>query len=246
VEIFYPYKICDFKPALGEIFNDYLGGYAFWGYCDLDLLFGDLSKFITDDILSSYKKVLARGHLTLYRNESTVNAAYRSSKTIDYKEIFESQNCYLFDEWFGIYKIFEEHGIDQYNKEIMADIKVYSTRIECTNIENFSQQIFVWEDGDVKQYYLKDGKLQDRELAYIHFQKRKIVINDTDIYTSPAVILNSQSFLPFKGKITPAIVKRYDTRDYNHYLNSQFKRIKKKFSSAGKKSLSFDLSLLKK
>lgn len=37
-----PYKFCDFKPAYGEIFADYLKGYDFWGHCDIDLLWGNI------------------------------------------------------------------------------------------------------------------------------------------------------------------------------------------------------------
>lgn len=28
-----PYKLCDFKPAYGWIFRDYLEGYDYWGHC---------------------------------------------------------------------------------------------------------------------------------------------------------------------------------------------------------------------
>ena len=28
-----PYKLCDFKPTYGYVFDEYLKGYAFWGYC---------------------------------------------------------------------------------------------------------------------------------------------------------------------------------------------------------------------
>jgi hypothetical protein len=35
-----PYKLCDFRPAFGEIFADELTGYDFWGHSDLDLDFG--------------------------------------------------------------------------------------------------------------------------------------------------------------------------------------------------------------
>ena len=31
-----PYKLCDYKPAYGEIFSDELKGYDFWGDCDVD------------------------------------------------------------------------------------------------------------------------------------------------------------------------------------------------------------------
>jgi len=34
------YKLCDFKPAYGYIFADYIKDYDFWGYCDVDVIFG--------------------------------------------------------------------------------------------------------------------------------------------------------------------------------------------------------------
>jgi len=33
------YKLCDFKPAYGLIFSEYLIGYDFWGMCDIDIIF---------------------------------------------------------------------------------------------------------------------------------------------------------------------------------------------------------------
>lgn len=53
----YPYIMVEFKPALGHIFSDYLKGYTHWGYSDLDILFGDLPRFITDDELTEFVSV---------------------------------------------------------------------------------------------------------------------------------------------------------------------------------------------
>ena len=47
--------------------------YDFWGYCDIDLIFGNIRKFITDDILDKYDKILSRGHFTLFRNKDSIN-----------------------------------------------------------------------------------------------------------------------------------------------------------------------------
>ena len=38
-----PYKLCDYKPAYGYICEQWLEGYDYWGHCDCDLIFGDLS-----------------------------------------------------------------------------------------------------------------------------------------------------------------------------------------------------------
>lgn len=52
-----PYKLCDFKPAYGEIFADELKDYDFWGHCDIDLVWGNIRKFYTDAVLGQYEKV---------------------------------------------------------------------------------------------------------------------------------------------------------------------------------------------
>ena len=56
-----PYKFCDFKPTFGYIFQEYLKEYTHWGHCDIDVIFGDLSKFITKDILKKYEKIFMFG-----------------------------------------------------------------------------------------------------------------------------------------------------------------------------------------
>ena len=90
IEINYPYKICDLKPAFGQIFSDYLDDYDFWGYADLDLIFGNISSFLTDDLLEMYDVISVRenylaGHFTLYRNTGIINDLY--TKSNKYKQI---------------------------------------------------------------------------------------------------------------------------------------------------------------
>jgi hypothetical protein len=101
VNISNPYKLCDLKPAYGEIFSDMLIKYDFWGHCDLDILFGDIKEFITDDILNYYDIICVReeyvtGFFTLYRNKSRINRLFLLSK--DYKFVFSSPKHYCFDE----------------------------------------------------------------------------------------------------------------------------------------------------
>lgn len=43
------YKLCDYKPTLGYLFSEYLEldkkRYLYWGYCDLDVIWGNFQKF---------------------------------------------------------------------------------------------------------------------------------------------------------------------------------------------------------
>ena len=43
-----PYKLCDFRPAYGLLFEKELSGYTHWGHCDIDLVWGRFADFLTD------------------------------------------------------------------------------------------------------------------------------------------------------------------------------------------------------
>jgi len=96
-----PYKLCDFKPAYGEIFSDYIEDYDFWGHGDIDVIYGDIRGFITDDILKNHDFISVRqeyvsGFFALYRNWYVTNQLFRSSK--DWQAVFQDTQCKAFDE----------------------------------------------------------------------------------------------------------------------------------------------------
>jgi len=152
----------------------------------------------------------------------------------------------MFDEWHGTHKIFKEFGIEQYNEECMADIRANSTRFTCSNIKNFEKQIFVWENGKLRQYYLDNNMVHSKELAYIHFQKRKIIIHSSNINEAFSIIINSAGVFAFEGKITPEVIKDYDVKNYKHFFGRQYKRLKNKIPGFKNGSIIFDKSLEKK
>jgi hypothetical protein len=96
-----PYKICDFKPLFGKIFKTQLNRYKYWGYCDLDIVFGDISKQIhpvlveNPDIISFYMNFLS-GPFCLYRN--TENVINLFSQCPEYKSILQDPDHKAFDE----------------------------------------------------------------------------------------------------------------------------------------------------
>ena len=82
VKLYNPYKICDYRPAFAEIFSDYITSYEYWGYCDLDLIFGNIINFLKIhkykrfDIITSRIDSLA-GHFSLFRNCEGINYMYK-------------------------------------------------------------------------------------------------------------------------------------------------------------------------
>jgi hypothetical protein len=95
------YKLCDFKPTWGVLFHELLADYAFWGYCDHDVIFGDIRAFLSEELLRQYdvlcgRKEFMTGHFTLYRNQNLINRLYERSR--DYQEVFGSTDLKAFDE----------------------------------------------------------------------------------------------------------------------------------------------------
>lgn len=101
---FYPrsaYKLCDLKPALGFIHEDLLRGYDFWGFCDIDVVFGDLRKFLTDNLLGHHDMVTTHarrvaGHFTLLRNTPAYRNAFMSVP--DWRGALSDEQHVAFDE----------------------------------------------------------------------------------------------------------------------------------------------------
>lgn len=74
------YKLCDFKPAYGFIFDDLGRDYDFWGHGDIDVIFGDIRAFMTNEVLAAHDVISLRhdyltGQFVLFRNnEQLVHA----------------------------------------------------------------------------------------------------------------------------------------------------------------------------
>ena len=96
-----PYKLCDFKPAYGLLFEDILQYYDFWGINDIDIIFGDIRNFMTDEVLSDFDLISVRhdyitGYFSLFRNNDAMRWLFSHSK--DYRKVFNSDRHYCFDE----------------------------------------------------------------------------------------------------------------------------------------------------
>lgn len=96
-----PYKLCDIKPALGFIHDELISGYDFWAFGDLDLVYGNLRAYFTDDKLSkknlfSTHATRISGHLCIIKNISKLNKAFMKVK--NWKSIFEDEVHHAFDE----------------------------------------------------------------------------------------------------------------------------------------------------
>ncbi|HKJ33218.1 MAG TPA: DUF6625 family protein [Balneolales bacterium] len=94
-------KLCDFKPIYGFLFSDIVHGYDFWGHGDIDVIFGDIRNFITDELLENYEIINVRhdylaGYFLLFKNNEKMNKLFMKSR--DFKKVLSSDIHYCFDE----------------------------------------------------------------------------------------------------------------------------------------------------
>lgn len=178
-------KLADFKPAYGALFADLLQGYDFWAYADLDVVYGDLRRFLTPellagcDVLSTRREFIA-GHFTLMRNTPAITRLFERSR--DYQRVFQSPRMYAFDEcgW-GLHQQllrgakFEDVA-GQSTTDCMMHVMLRSpeVRLHLSSLAEEHMDL-TRRDWIRRQWQMRwqDGKLFDepsgREVMYFHF-----------------------------------------------------------------------------
>ena len=204
-----------FKSAYGEIFEEYLEGYDFWGHCDVDLMWGDIRKFITDDILDRYEKIGFQGHSTLYKNNKEVNSRYKTiiPKKINYIDVFSGKTKYSFDE-VGMEDIYIYLKIPYYNKTNFAHLSKYDYSFFLKYLpKEFDyknkRQIFVWNKGCLKRYYLEKKCVKSEEFMYIHFFCRPIIFKQRDYSKDAKYVIYPDIVDDLKEDVTYEFINKY-------------------------------------
>ena len=170
-----PRKFCDLKPAYGHIFEDYIGAYDYWGFCDIDIIWGNIRSFLEAihyedfDIVTSIKKTIA-GHFTILRNEPELTLLYRTDD--QYIPIYKEERYGWFDEN-TFAKIVEQKS---HNNEIKVYWDQFLLNVERGRDSHQDYHLDRWKfnKGNVTDLKANDGSGKD--IMYLHFinWKRKM------------------------------------------------------------------------
>jgi len=173
-----PYKLCEYKPAYGYILQKYIVGYDYWGFGDLDLVYGDIRSFLTDDILNKYKMFLGWGHLTLYHNDYDTNTYFM--KRIDgyqfYKDAYTTSKITFFDEY-------DHKGTSDKWKETRRKdcwLEIFFDNVSKTKqsihlislTRGWKRVLFEYINNKLYMIKVENGKIVKKESLYAHFQHR--------------------------------------------------------------------------
>lgn len=193
-----PYKLTDLKPFLGYIHDQELKEYDFWGFGDIDLVYGDLSKLINDEMLDRYDLITTHnyhiaGHFCLCRNnEYYKNACFKIN---NWKSKVLANNHYGLDEgeWSGLVckylrliRILHRYILSNLNVDLLKALDFFNPIFhKKMHLKEYFTSLQP-KEGQIWTVNPEEAKVTDflgRELPYLHFlffKKTKWL--DTDLY----------------------------------------------------------------
>jgi Family of unknown function (DUF6625) len=194
-----PYKLCDFRPAFGEVFQDDLAGYDFWGHCDLDVVFGRIRDHLPPEAFDA-DKILIQGNFALYRN--TVDAAGWFRHEIDgvsFRDVMTDPRARHFDEMAGMHYIVRELGVPYWRRNTIFDLSFSRYRTRAEQPEGRDPRRYAWEEGEICEYRLEGGLILRRTALLVHLQKRTMRAPSSDVLAADRYWILANGFAVQKG-----------------------------------------------
>lgn len=200
-----PYKLCDYKPAYGLIFEDIVHSYNYWGWCDPDIVWGDLDLIINKESIDEYDVIGGGGAFTICKNTELLKKCFlytsRIMPSYSFNEVRTTERNLIFDEWgaTNIRKSLKINETSQYNwlYRRVLDVIPPDTSLRHSNMYiRFCEYPIIAEyhSGHIFAYTIStEGIKEKKEYAYCHLQKRKmnLLIRDKIHY-----IIYNELFLP--------------------------------------------------
>lgn len=226
-----PYKLCDYRPAFGIIFQEYFSRYDYWGWCDIDIILGMTSKYLKNlfnfDIWC-VRKYWTTGSWTLLNNINKINNLYLNSP--DWRKVFQSPINWAFDECAGAWHPLEM-GLppEKTNSPIISFTHIIREEIEKGNMRGHFNDI-AYER--VPQHLRYNGKLIDnknREYFLFHLFSTKykwLFIYPNWHNTIPqCYLINRFGFFPSTPSCMDIILSLFSANSFFQIKDKILKRI---------------------
>lgn len=218
------YKLCGCKPFYGLIHKDDLAEYDFWGFGDIDLIYGNLDILVNEEMLCRYDFISTHservsGHLFIMRNTKKNN-----------------ELCLKIPNWGGYLEDSQFHALDEnfpycylvnpcflFIKALYKMLIRFIPFIPKYGYYDFAQRIFqtfhkkslfkeqyttpVPQKEERWTYNISNGQMYDptgKNIPYLHFlffKKTKYFLTDTYWRNGFYKLPDNLDFEKSKGKI---------------------------------------------
>ncbi len=181
-----PYKLCDLKPMLGMLHEQDIAAYDYYAYGDIDVIYGNIRKFYTDELLSRYEMITTHfewvaGHFTLFRNTDKMRNAF--TRIPQWREKVANPEYLSVDEK-GMTDLFLGNRLKK-RQTLRRRLKRFLNPYQRNALFNETHASILaprpWHDGSrdhPQVWYWRDGKLTnardgERQFLYLHFMNFK-------------------------------------------------------------------------
>lgn len=170
------YKLCDFKPCYGVIFENFIADYDYWAYGDIDLIYGNLEAEVREQIAAGFDFISARkeimsGSLTLVKNNLYNNNLFK--KGLNFKNLLMNTDYEGLDETSHNAAIWE--NLDKL--ALPASSFTYVVAKESyENIITASFETYICENltkNKLITYKNKELTLDGKSIGYFHYVMNK-------------------------------------------------------------------------
>lgn len=135
------------------------------------------------------------GHFSLFKNNKKINESFMEFKdekgALIYKKVYSLNESFLFDETGkyhqGIVKFYDNKNLKLYNNtSVVADISIKYNNFVVSTLGNKQDGKYIFEYkvenniGNVVGYYCINNNIKEKEYMYIHLQKRKMSVRNSD------------------------------------------------------------------
>lgn len=224
----YAYKLCDYKPCYGVIFEEYIKDYDYWGYCDIDMLMGGVDSFLLSINYEKYDRIGRYGHFTLYKNSPSINNIFRINLNINdfpsFTNIIKTSfPCNNDEVWTNL--ICQSIGLAFLEDVPCANIDFTRNLHFHTYNRSHLPELFVWDCGRMYVYYKEGDIVHKEEKVYFHYMMRKDMPVHGEL--GEKILATNEGFYPFdETKINTyfQIYGRPDTLEESVSFQKNFKK----------------------
>lgn len=168
-------KLCDARPAFGFIHEQEISDFPFFGYGDIDVIYGTIRNFYSEavrakyNLLSTHADILA-GHFAVLRNSPENREAFR--EIAGFADLLrDPRNLFVDELRFTDALVPPYDDLQSRERRGQLFVERYSTVLSPRG----------WHDGSMNypaRWFWREGRLTndrdgDREFLYLHFMRWK-------------------------------------------------------------------------
>ena len=185
------YKLCDFKPMYGLVFEEYLAPYHFWGTVDIDTIVGNFTNFLPDEILDTIDfysgvKEYVSGSFFILRNNEKCNNLFKKSR--DWQQVVTNPQHVSFDECGG-----------HYYEALRAGKSIFELN---TKIQSFTEVVLAEEKAGNIRAVFTNSILEPKGMQPVTIQKNKVLYGDKEYLMIHFIYYKTKYYFYTKTNIT--------------------------------------------